>query len=136
MSNESFGDYIRKSREGKKLPLRKVAAHLDIDQSTLSKVERGERPALPENQKQFAGINVDHFIALAQRKGFLFNVNEKDTKEAFIESIQDDILNARYLKAMEEGILQLIDDICSGTIEIRAHNSKKLHSKFYIFLSP
>lgn len=40
MSNESFGDFIRKSREIKKLPLRKVAAHLDIDQSTLSKAER------------------------------------------------------------------------------------------------
>lgn len=56
MSNESFGDYIRKSREERKLPLRKVAAHLDIDQSTLSKVERGERPALPEYLKPLADI--------------------------------------------------------------------------------
>ena len=29
----------------KKLPLRKVAAALDIDTSTLSKIEKGERPA-------------------------------------------------------------------------------------------
>lgn len=45
MSTETFGDYIKKARETMKLPLRKVAAHLDIDTSTLSKVERGDRPA-------------------------------------------------------------------------------------------
>ena len=86
--------------------------------------------------KIIAGINVDPFIALAQKKGLLFNLNAKDTKEAFIESIQNDILNAKYGKAIETGILQLITDIVEGRIEIRAHNSKKLHSKFYIFLSP
>lgn len=86
--------------------------------------------------KVIAGINVDPFIALAQKQGLLFNANAKDTKTSFIESIQDDIISAKYSKNIEEGILQLIDDIASGKIEIRAHNSKKLHSKFYIFLSP
>lgn len=56
MSNETFGDYIRKARETMKLPLRKVAAHLDIDTSTLSKVERGDRPASPNYLKPFADI--------------------------------------------------------------------------------
>ncbi len=56
MSNETFGDYIKKARETMKLPLRKVAAHLDIDQSTLSKVERGERPASPDYLKPLAEI--------------------------------------------------------------------------------
>lgn len=96
------------------------------------------RKHFPNNLKVkiIAGINVDPFIALAQKKGLLFNLNAKDTKEAFIEFIQDDILTAKYGKAIEEGILQLIKDIVDGRIEIRAHNSKKLHSKFYIFLSP
>lgn len=56
MSNETFGDYIKKARETMQLPLRKVAAHLDIDQSTLSKVERGERPASPDYLKPLAEI--------------------------------------------------------------------------------
>lgn len=86
--------------------------------------------------KIIAGINVDPFISLAQKQGLLFNSNAKDTKLSFIESIQDDIINAKYGKHIEEGILQLINDIAEGRIEIRAHNSKKLHSKFYIFLSP
>lgn len=56
MSNETFSDYIKKAREAMKLPLRKVAAHLDIDQSTLSKVERGERPASPDYLKPLSEI--------------------------------------------------------------------------------
>jgi transcriptional regulator with XRE-family HTH domain len=40
----SFGEYIRQLREKAKMPLRKLAAIMDIDQSTLSKLERGERP--------------------------------------------------------------------------------------------
>lgn len=91
----------------------------------------------PENLKVkiIAGINVDPFIALAQKQGLLFNINTKDTKSSFFESIQNDIFNAEYTKEVEQGILQLINDIIEGKIEIRAHNSKKLHSKFYIFLS-
>jgi transcriptional regulator with XRE-family HTH domain len=56
MNKETFGDYIKKAREAMKLPLRKVAAHIDIDTSTLSKVERGDRPALPEYLKPLAEI--------------------------------------------------------------------------------
>jgi len=39
----TFGEFIRKLREDSKLPLRKVAAELDIDQSQLAKIERDER---------------------------------------------------------------------------------------------
>ncbi len=56
MSNVTFGDYIRKRREEMELPLRKVVAHLDIDTSTLSKVERGERPASPDYLRPLAEI--------------------------------------------------------------------------------
>ncbi len=56
MINETFGDYIRKAREEKNLPLRKVAAYLDIDTSTLSKVERGDRPASTEYLKPLSEI--------------------------------------------------------------------------------
>jgi len=45
---KSFGEYIREAREKKGLPLRKVAAALDIDTSILSKIERNERRATTE----------------------------------------------------------------------------------------
>lgn len=44
----SFGEYLRKRREQLGLPLRKVAAELDIDTSILSKIERSERVATKE----------------------------------------------------------------------------------------
>ncbi|MEO5910904.1 MAG: helix-turn-helix domain-containing protein [Pelobium sp.] len=40
---KSFGDIIKELRESKNLPLRVVAAYLDIDQAILSKIERGLR---------------------------------------------------------------------------------------------
>ena len=44
----SFGEYLRNRREHLGLPLRKVAAELDIDTSILSKIERSERVATKE----------------------------------------------------------------------------------------
>lgn len=44
----SFGEYLRSRREKLGLPLRKVAAELDIDTSILSKIERNERVATKE----------------------------------------------------------------------------------------
>jgi transcriptional regulator with XRE-family HTH domain len=40
---DNIGAQIRKLRENAEMPLRKLAALLDIDQSTLSKIERNER---------------------------------------------------------------------------------------------
>jgi len=40
---DNLGEMIRKLREENKLPLRTVAAYLDIDQAILSKMERGQR---------------------------------------------------------------------------------------------
>jgi len=42
-SLETIGQLIRRLRTERDLPLRKVAANLDIDASTLSKIERGNR---------------------------------------------------------------------------------------------
>jgi transcriptional regulator with XRE-family HTH domain len=47
-ARESFGEHIKKLRDERKLPIRKVASVLDIDPSTLSKIERGERTANKE----------------------------------------------------------------------------------------
>ena len=43
MKSISFGSHLKQIREQKKIPQRKVAHRLDIDTSTLSKMELGER---------------------------------------------------------------------------------------------
>jgi transcriptional regulator with XRE-family HTH domain len=59
-NSDSFGEYIRSLREDRNLPLRKVAAALDIDTSTLSKIEKNERNANEEIIQKLASVfNVD-----------------------------------------------------------------------------
>jgi len=54
---ETFGEYIHKLRADSGLTLTKLAAALDIDQSTLSKIENGKRyvpvDVLPKLSKIF-----------------------------------------------------------------------------------
>ena len=54
---ETFGEYIHKLRVDNKLTLTKLAAALDIDQSTLSKIENNKRTVpeeiLPKLAKTF-----------------------------------------------------------------------------------
>jgi len=51
----NLGETIRELREDKELPLRTVAAFLDIDQAILSKIERGQRKPTREQVLTLAG---------------------------------------------------------------------------------
>jgi transcriptional regulator with XRE-family HTH domain len=51
---DNLGETIRKLREEKELPLRTVAAFIDIDQAILSKIERGQRNATREQVVKLA----------------------------------------------------------------------------------
>ncbi len=53
---QRIGSLIRKLREEKGYPLRKVAAFLDIDQAILSKMERGLRKIKKEQVTKLAGF--------------------------------------------------------------------------------
>ena len=55
-AKETFGELIRHCREEKSLPLRKVAAHLDLDTSTLSKIEKNQRNATREHIPKLAEL--------------------------------------------------------------------------------
>lgn len=84
--------------------------------------------------KILVGINVDQIFAETQRKGQLFFGDEARTKKEFLNWFIEDIREAKYSKEVEEGILQFVTDLIDGRIEIRAHNTKALHAKFYLFL--
>jgi transcriptional regulator with XRE-family HTH domain len=51
---QSFGEIIKKLREGQNLVLRQVAAALDVDQAIISKYEKGERKPKREQVLAFA----------------------------------------------------------------------------------
>lgn len=87
-----------------------------------------------EDVKILVGINVDHIIAEAKRRGLMFLGNPDKTKQEFVKWMQEDIREAVYSKEVEQGILMFMEDVINGEIEIRAHNGKNLHAKIYIFL--
>ena len=84
--------------------------------------------------KILVGINVDQMFAETQRKGLLFFGDEAQAKHEFLKWFIEDIRQAKYSQEVEDGILQFVTDLISGRIEVRAHNSKAIHAKFYLFL--
>ncbi len=79
------------------------------------------------------GINVDSIVADYQKKGLLYLADSNRALEEFRRLLKADIQGASYNKRTEEGILQFVEDIVSKKIEIKAHPSKNLHAKIYIF---
>jgi superfamily II DNA/RNA helicase len=86
-----------------------------------------------EQVRILVGIDVDHLISEAARKGLEFNFNTNVTRKEFLAEIKKDVENAEYSKKVEDGIFQFITDVVDKKVQIKAHPSKKLHSKIYIF---
>jgi HTH-type transcriptional regulator, competence development regulator len=98
MQTENIGDYIRQLREQAEMPLRKLAALLDIDQSTLSKLERGERPVnrqmLPIIAKTFKVDEKELVVKFMSRQLAYQLVGEKYVKDILIAAEEE----IKYIK--------------------------------------
>jgi len=94
---DSLGKTIRKLREDKELPLRTVAAFLDIDQAILSKIERGQRKSTRQQVVKLAGY---------------FKVKEKDLLIAWLSDklvyeVEDEDIALKALQLAEEKVKYL-----------------------------
>ncbi len=78
------------------------------------------------------GIDVDKYIAHAHQKGELFFGAEDEVKEECLRMLKEDIEQSHYTKQVEDGMLQMVQDMIDGKLELRAHPSKKIHAKLYI----
>lgn len=85
---ETLGDKIRKLREEKNVPLRTVAAYLDIDQAILSKIERGHRKATRDQvlklAEYFKAKETDFLVAWLSDK----LVNELEDEQVALMALQ------------------------------------------------
>lgn len=79
------------------------------------------------------GINVDKLLGNAQAAGLEFFGNHGKTKEEFLSDVLADIQRAEYKREIEQGILQFIEDIVEGKLSVKAHPTKKIHAKVYLF---
>lgn len=78
------------------------------------------------------GIDVDKYIANAHCRGQLFFGAEEEVKQDYLSELRKDIESAHYSKEVEDGIYQMIEDLISGKLVLRAHPSKKIHAKIYL----
>jgi len=86
-----------------------------------------------EKIRILVGIDVDHLISEAASKGLEFNFNTNVTREEFLKELRKDIEQSDYSKSVEDGIIQFVNDITTGKIQIKAHPDKNIHAKIYIF---
>ena len=93
------------------------------------------RPYLENIEKIriLVGINVDRLAEKYHAVGQQYIKDTKETQDAFLAGLREDIQAADYNKETEEGIFQFIEDVVSGKIEVKAHPEKNLHAKIYIF---
>ena len=97
MSTETIGEKLRQIRDQSNLPLRKVAALLDIDVAILSKMERGERKLTKEIVLKLADI-------------YSYNSNELlilFLSDKIMYEIQDEALGEKALKVAEKKVKYL-----------------------------
>ena len=98
MQSENIGEYIRQLREKENMPLRKLAALLDIDQSTLSKLERGERPVsrqmIPIIAKTFGLIEKD-LIVKYMSKQLAYQIADEQFATDILKAAEEEV---KYIK--------------------------------------
>ena len=81
MSKEKLGKKLRRLREEHKLPLRKVAALLDIDVAILSKMERGERKLNKEVVLKLAEIyhhDPEELVIMYLSEKILYEIGDEE----------------------------------------------------------
>ncbi len=89
MKSADFGAYIRAKREEKGIPQRIVAHRLNIDTSTLSKIELGERQVTIEMIKGFSEILETDFKELQVKFISEKIVNDYSNQPFFSEAIEN-----------------------------------------------
>ncbi|MDE5845637.1 MAG: helicase [Muribaculaceae bacterium] len=79
------------------------------------------------------GINADDIFRKHNLGWEMLEAPER-AKELYNEQFKQDIVDSHYSKEVEEGILQLCQDLAEGRLQLRLHPSKNLHAKFYLCL--
>lgn len=113
MSTEKVGEKLRKLREEKALPLRKVAAMLDIDVAILSKMERGERKLTKEIVYKLAkiyGHDVDELTVLFLSQKIIDEVGKEDLALKAIQVAEEQVAYFTYAKMNKKSIIKILQN--------------------------
>lgn len=86
-----------------------------------------------EEIKILVGINIDDIFRRHNKTMLMLESAEK-AKIVYDEEFRQDIINARYSPEVEEGILQMCQDLVDGRLQMKIHATRNLHAKFYLCL--
>jgi predicted nucleotidyltransferase/plasmid maintenance system antidote protein VapI len=94
MSKSSLGEKLRHLRLEQKLPLRKVAALLDIDVAILSKMERGERKLTKDIVLKLAGIYrhpPDELVVMFLSEKILYEIGAEEMATQALQMAEEEV---------------------------------------------
>lgn len=111
---DSFGETIRKLRKEKALPLRSVAAYLDIDQAILSKIERGQRIAnrnlVIKLAEYFEVKKYDLLVSWLSDK-LVYQIAEEDIALKALQAAEEKIAYRNTFQKQKKTIVKVIADV-------------------------
>ncbi len=104
---EKIGEVIRRLREEKGEPLRRVAAYLDIDQAILSKIETGKRKsskAQIEMLAKYFGADKNEMLVAWLSDKILYEIADEELGEEALRVAEEKI---RYLRMPKLNLTRL-----------------------------
>ena len=114
VKSESFGETIRRNRTDKKLPLRKVASYLDIDQAILSKIERGKRKATRDQViglARFFKIDLESLLVAWLSDKIVHELTEENNLLKVLQVAEEKIVYAAFRKTSRAFIIRKIRSV-------------------------
>ncbi len=118
---DNLGETIRKLREEKQLPLRTVAAYLNIDQAILSKVERGQRNATREQVIKLANyfkINESELLVSWLSDKLVYQLEDEDLATKALQVAEEKVAYIAFKKMDRNDILQQLKNGLKNFIQI------------------
>jgi transcriptional regulator with XRE-family HTH domain len=95
MSKEKIGETLRRLREENEMPLRKVAAMVEIDVAILSKMERGERRLTKEIVQKLAKLykhDTEELLVLFLSDKVLYEIGDEELAIKALHLAEQNIL--------------------------------------------
>ena len=109
MSTEIFGEKLRKLREERKLPLRKIAVHVGIDTAILSKIERGQRKPTRQQvvklSEYFKVKKEDLLVAWLSDK-LVYELADEETALKALQAAEEKVAYIAFKKINRKAFIQ------------------------------
>lgn len=102
---QTTGEIIRQLREERELPLRKIAALLDIDTSFFSKIERNERKATKDQihkLEEIFNIEKDFLMVPYLSERIYYELSDEDCADKVLKVAEERVRYSTKMKKNNE----------------------------------